>query len=196
MPTSLQALKTALARNAPTGQEPRWNDLLGELVSATSSPLTPEVERLLLAILRFEGELQLDETSEMPHSMPPEEMLKSLNVQALGDWTGTLFLVTMRRLEATSTSAAFASVVRAVIQRIRRSSEQSHDLEEVAETSYERPSKPRKTMLFPYDTQSAVLGMTQEDPDKGQLLIRPLRQERGLTFLADHSVRRKEKQLA
>src|SRR5229473_3182447 len=100
MPSKLDSLRIALALNELRGQKPGWTDVLGELLAATYSPLTPEVERLLLAILRFEGELQLDESSELPHGMSPEEMLKSLAVQALGEWTGNHYLPTYRRLAA------------------------------------------------------------------------------------------------
>src|SRR5207253_2923533 len=117
MPLPLHNIKSALARIAPAGHEPRWNDVRAELLSATSGPLRPEVEPLLLAILRFEGELQLDEASEMPHRMSPENMLKSLAVQAQGRWTGTSYLPTMRRLAATA-PPALSCVIRGVIQKV------------------------------------------------------------------------------
>jgi hypothetical protein len=105
-----------MARSAPIGQEPKWAEIRAELFSATSHSLSPEVERLLLSILRFEGELQLDESSEMPHRMSPESMLKSLAVQVLVQATGVLYLPTLRRIEATATPAV-SNVIRAVIQK-------------------------------------------------------------------------------
>jgi hypothetical protein len=106
-----------MARNAQAGKEPRWNDVRAELLSVASCPLRPEVERLLLDILKFEGELQLDESSEMPHRMSPENMLKSLAVQALARWTGAHYLPTLRRIEATA-PPALSTVIRAVIQKV------------------------------------------------------------------------------
>lgn len=119
MENELQAIRTAMSGSAAPGQEPRWGDLLGEIVAATSSGLTPEVERLLLEILRFEGELQLDENSPMTHRMPPEKMLKVLALRALGKWTGTRYLTTIRQIEATARPASFACAVRGVIDKIR-----------------------------------------------------------------------------
>ena len=121
MPSELRAIRTALARSAPAEQEPKWGELLGEFVAATSSPITAEVERLLLEILRFEGELQLDENSPMTHRMPPEKMLKSLALKALAKWTGATYLPTMRRLEATAKPASFACAVRGVIEKLAAS---------------------------------------------------------------------------
>jgi hypothetical protein len=133
MPASLENIKTAMARSARPGNVPRWRDLQADFIAATSSPLSAEVERLLLAILRFDGELQLDEASEMPHRMSPENMLKSLAVQALGRWTGATYLPTMRRLEATATPASFACVVRAVIQKVISGKGKPRHVEAVAE---------------------------------------------------------------
>jgi len=106
-----------MAHSYPTGQEPAWGYLLSELVHATEESLAPEDEQTLLDILHFEGELQLDETSEMPHSMSPESMLKSLSMQILGKWTGTKHLAEIRRFEVPP-PASLACIARAVIERI------------------------------------------------------------------------------
>jgi hypothetical protein len=49
--------------------------------------------------------------------MSPENMLKSLAVQALGRWTGADYLPTMRRIEATA-PVVLSSVIRAVIEKV------------------------------------------------------------------------------
>jgi hypothetical protein len=118
MSNALRAIRTALAGSAPAGQEPKWGELLSEFVAATSSQITAEVELLLLEILLFEGELQLDESSPMTHRMSPEKMLKSLALKALRKWTGATYLLTMRRLEATAKPASFACAVRGVIEKV------------------------------------------------------------------------------
>src|SRR4051794_21481396 len=117
MPAALQNIRAAMTSGASQGAAPRWDDLRAELFSAVSSPLTLEVERLLLAILSFEGELQLDETSPMPHRMSPENMLKSLAVQYLGRWTGARYLRRMQWL-LTTAKPALACMVRGVIQQV------------------------------------------------------------------------------
>jgi hypothetical protein len=77
MPSAFQTIKTAMERSAPDGQEPKWWELCSEFgMVVTSSTITDEVKSLLLEILRFDGELQLDEKSPMPHCMSPEKMLK------------------------------------------------------------------------------------------------------------------------
>ena len=80
MPTEFQCLRRAIVGAAPAGGY-RWEELLADLWPALSSPVTPEGEHLLLEIVRFGGQLQIDPSSETPHSMAPEEMLKSLAIQ-------------------------------------------------------------------------------------------------------------------
>ena len=162
MRESLQSIRTAMEHSASQGSEPRWKDVQEELLVATSSPPSPEVERLLLAILRFQGELQLDEESEMPHRMSPENMLKSLAVQSLGRWTGATYLMTMQQVQATVRSAPLASVIGATIQRLGQMHRRSPDLEVVAVTDYEEASQTRS---------------------------RPLGYERDMTFWADRPSR-------
>ena len=111
----MKNIKTAMAGNAPAGQEPKWFDLLGELERATG--ITPETEKMLVEILQFEGRLQLDEKSEFPHSMSPDEMLKSCAVQSLGAFTGGRYLQIMEQLEVKA-SASLACIIRAVKENI------------------------------------------------------------------------------
>jgi len=114
---AFQALRSAMNASLPAGSSGRWGDLMMELWPAISSPLTVETERVLLEILRFEGRLQIDLSSEMPHSMPPEDMLKSLAIQALARWTGLAHLQEMHRVDLTTTSASLSSLITDVIER-------------------------------------------------------------------------------
>jgi hypothetical protein len=170
MPSALLVLKRVIQPSLTAAKEEyRWEDILAAMRAVISAPLSSGAEHLLLSVLRFDGRIRLDASSEVPHSMPPEDMLKSLAVQALAKWTGPTYVRAMQRLQATATSPALTSVIRAVIQRMGQPRKQTDDLEEVAETSYEDPSNVR-------------------------LQIRPVRQERGLTFWADRPVRRRELQ--
>jgi hypothetical protein len=45
--------------------------------------LSDESEAILRDVLAFKGRIALAEGSELPHAMPPEEMLKAQVVQAL-----------------------------------------------------------------------------------------------------------------
>jgi len=69
-------IKIALNHWAAPGEEPKWYSLMSEML-AMGFPLTEEEKTLIEEILKFEGELQLDEESEMPHRMSPENMLKN-----------------------------------------------------------------------------------------------------------------------
>ena len=102
-------------RRAPAGGY-RWEELMADLWPALSSPLTGEGERLLLEVIRFKGGCDY-RSSEMPHSMPPEDMLKSLAIQALARWTGLAHLREMQRVQLTTQSSALASLVGDVIQK-------------------------------------------------------------------------------
>jgi hypothetical protein len=171
MANALQLITEAI-RTGPGagGAEYHWQDLLAALQSVISAPLSSDAEHLLLSLLRFDGQLRLDATSEFPHSMPPEDMLKSLAVQALGKWAGLTHLREMERVQATTPSPALECVVRAVIQQARRSEKFKIDEpEEVAESSPERsrPTVPR------------LLG-----------------RDRGMSFLPGRRVRRRDLQPA
>jgi len=117
---------------------------MAELWPVISSPLTSEGERLLLDIICFEGRLQLAVSSELPHSMPPEDMLKSLAIQALGRWTGLAHLHEMQEVQRTTPSSSLSSLVHDVIQQALETAgkQQKHSaLEEFPENSSEAASR-------------------------------------------------------
>jgi hypothetical protein len=117
--TNEQQLLEAALSGSPTAQiEYHWEDLLMAMQAVISAPLNCEAERALLAVLRFDEKLWLSESSEFPHSMSPEDMLKSLAAQALGKWTGGTHLIELKRVEATARSPVLASIIRAVIRRL------------------------------------------------------------------------------
>src|SRR5262249_15148050 len=60
----------------------------------------------------------LDSTSEFPHSMSAEEMLKSFAVQALGRWTGTSYLSAIQRVHASARSPILSAIARKVMQQV------------------------------------------------------------------------------
>ena len=115
------------------GPEPSWGDVMGELWPIISSPLSLDGERLLLDIIKHHGRLCLTETAELPHSLPPEEMLKSLAVQALARWTRLTYLTELQRLELTASSQALRSTVRAVIETARAARQRDADADAISE---------------------------------------------------------------
>jgi hypothetical protein len=170
--TALQILRHALAGNVPLRHEFLWQDLFAAMVSVTSSAPTSHVERLLLDILRFDGKLQLTPNSEMPHSMTPEEMLKSLALQALGRWTGLTYLREMQRVQATAVSPALVSTARAVIQRARLATPRENEWETIREIFAEE--QPGEGSRSPHVIQKVT----------GHMIAR----DRGMTYLTDQQI--------
>lgn len=119
----------------------QWEDVLAELEVVLAQPLTPKAEKLMLGLLRFEGELRLTESSELPHSMSPEDMLKSFAVQWLSKKTGLTHLPEMQRVEATAQSPVLASIVRSAIKKAPQIQPRPAGLEVVADVRVR--SKPK-----------------------------------------------------
>ena len=117
MPDAVQLLRQVVADVDSMGRAYRWSEVLAAMEEVVSVPPTPEVERILLAVLRFSGGVHLDTTSELPHSMSAEEMLKSLAIQALGRWTGTSYLSEMQRVGASARSPLLSGIARKVMQQ-------------------------------------------------------------------------------
>lgn len=125
----VQVLTNALAAEGQEKVACAWEELLAAVQEVTSAGLTREVERLLVAALRFEGRFRLTSTSGRPHRLSPEDMVKSLAIQALGRWGAAAHLPEIERIESTARSPGLASVARATAQRLRRSPEQSAPVE-------------------------------------------------------------------
>lgn len=110
------ALERAMGHARASGPDPSWGEIMGELWPVISSPLSSDGERLLLNVIRHRGRLHLADAEGLPHSLPPDEMLKSLAVQALARWTGLTYLMELRQLELAAPSSALRSSVRAVVR--------------------------------------------------------------------------------
>lgn len=123
--------------------EYRWEEILDAVEAVFAGPFNWEAERVMLAVLRFDGRLRLSESSELPHSMPPEDMLKSFAIQWLAKETGLTHLLEMQRVEATTASPVLASLVRAAIRGAAPPKLPTSELAIVAEV---RPS-PRRELI-------------------------------------------------
>lgn len=108
---------------AQAGEVCHWGDVHAALEKLASAPPSPATEKALLGVLRFEGRIHLTPSSELPHSMSPEEMLKSLSIQVLGKWTGLTHLAEMQRIQTTAVSPVLSGIARAVIRRARQSTD-------------------------------------------------------------------------
>ncbi len=116
MTEALVYLNRVISPQQGTGMEFDWEDILGAVDIVFAEPFNRETERVMLAALRFAGPVRLAESSEIPHSMAPEEMLKSFAVQWLARETGLTHLLEMRRVQAMAVSPLLGTAVRAVIQ--------------------------------------------------------------------------------
>lgn len=119
----VRLLNNALAPEGQDGGACAWEDLLAAVQEVTSAGLTQEAEGLLARALRFEGRLRLTPTSGRPHRLSPEDMVKSLAIQALGRWGAVAHLPEIEWIEATARSPGLASVARATAQRLRLAKE-------------------------------------------------------------------------
>lgn len=116
MQEPLTMLRSALEGPAPPSGY-RWGALYGCLRAIISGPPTQEAVGLLVQVLRSKVALPLDASSEPPHSMSHEEMLKSLAVQALVRWTGLTYLQDMRQVQASAESSVLVGMIEAVIKK-------------------------------------------------------------------------------
>ena len=147
MTMAIQQLNQALSEVASDRREYRWENLLIAIEAiASGDALNWEAERVLLQVVRFEGELRLSEDSEPPHSMSPEEMLKSVAIQTLARCTGLTHLLAMQRVEATTASPVLASIVRATIRRATPPKLPASELEVISEI---RPVPRNEVVIGP-----------------------------------------------
>jgi hypothetical protein len=63
----------------------RWHHVLGAL-QAVCGERSSESEAVLRKAATYEGRLRLDEAAGLPHSMSPEDLLRSIALQTLGEW--------------------------------------------------------------------------------------------------------------
>jgi len=187
MPVPLQNTRTAMTRSAPTGYEPRWNDVQSEFFAACASTLSPELERLLLDILNFTGELQLDETSAMPHRMSPENMLKSLAVQLLGRWTGLTHLSEMQRVEMTTASLPLRSMIQAVITRAKTVKSPAHEIDVIAESDPQHAAGEATSDWSSDWSAERVQSATKVGEGFKGVITRPVGKVGGFTFIRDQN---------
>jgi hypothetical protein len=125
MQDPVQFLKHVLAPEGQWRDPYPWEDLLAAVQEVTSAGPSPEVESVLLAALRFEGKFRLTPTSSRPHRLSPEDMMKSLAIQALGKWGRTAHLAEIQRIASAARAPGLAAVARATAQRLRQLPEQN-----------------------------------------------------------------------
>ena len=81
---ALVYLNRIVAGGPGEGGKCRWTDIVAAVRAAADDP-SEDAEAMLRKVLDFEGDLALEEDSSLPHSMAPEDMLRSIAVQALAE---------------------------------------------------------------------------------------------------------------
>jgi len=120
MREALNYLEVVVSSGKGTTEAYQWEDILGAAEIVFAEPFSRDTERVMLAILRLDRRITLAASSELPHSMTPEDALKSVAVQWLARETGLTHLTEMQRVEATAVSPVLASTVRATIRDTAR----------------------------------------------------------------------------
>lgn len=62
-----------------------WHHILG-MMTAVCDERSAAHERVLRSVATFTGKYKIDPSHGLPHSMPPEELLRSLAAQTLASW--------------------------------------------------------------------------------------------------------------
>ncbi len=143
---AVNLLADAIATEGRKVAEYRWEDLLNAVETLFASPFNWATERVMLEVLRFGGTLRLAESSELPHSMCPEDMLKSFAIQWLAKFTGLTHLLEMQRVEAMTASPSLSSIVRATIRAVTPPKLPAKQLELIPEL---RPSPQQAVFIEP-----------------------------------------------
>ena len=73
-----------------------WHHVMAAL-DAVTAERTPAHERVLRRAATFTGKFRLDPRAGMPHSLPPEEMVRSIAVRRLEEWAPRKHAKVIRR---------------------------------------------------------------------------------------------------
>ena len=106
-----QHLRRLLAGGLIEGRRPKWTHALW-LMKTVGDQRSPEAEALLREVARFDGKFLLDEEAGLPHSMSPEDMLRSIAAQTLAGWDRRRHRDVIRRVSSTAGPGLAAAIVR------------------------------------------------------------------------------------
>jgi hypothetical protein len=160
---------------------------MGELWPIISSPLSSAGERLLLDVIHHNGGLRVTETEELPHSLSPDEMLKSLAVQALARWTRLTYLTELQRLELTAASSALQDVIRAVIQTAMAARPEAVEDDAISE---EEPEVDEADEGLLWSVWTYQIPKPKPKPATRRLVARPVRRVGNLTLISGERARK------
>lgn len=104
-------LRRLLAGGLIEGRRPRWTHALW-LMKAVGDQRSPESEALMREVALFNGKFVLDEEAGLPHSMSPEDMLRSIAAQTLAGWDRRRHRDVIRHVAKTAGPGLAGTIVR------------------------------------------------------------------------------------
>jgi len=96
-----------------------WQEIVAAMADITKTQ-TKEAEEILVNLLEFEGQIRLAPQSDIPGLMSPKDILKSLAIQFLSEWTGQKHLMAFKKLADTTESITLAEIAKIHIERLSR----------------------------------------------------------------------------
>lgn len=178
----LRVLQAGIATPGAGESPVRWVDLKAAMQHVMSAPIDWQIEDALLSIVRHRGKINIVQGGELPHSMPPDEMLKALAVQAIVKATGPTHLAELRRVELLTASASLRSVIRAATK-------QAGTAQSPMEKRIVVEAVPRHITVKKVESQDSDWRSTQHEvasvrvPEK-QVIRRAIYKQGGLSYLA------------
>ena len=107
-------LRRLLAGGNHQGVRFHWHHVLG-LMQALSVDPSDETEQILVEAATFKAQLLLEPGPGMPHSMPPEFLLRSLAMQLLARRDRKRYRALFRQIARTSPSERLAEMARSYL---------------------------------------------------------------------------------
>jgi len=117
VPNSTELIKELLSPEVVQEKEFMWREIVAAMADMTKKQ-TPQAEEFLVKLLESEEVIRLAPDSDIPGVMPPEDMLKSLAIQALSRWTGRKYVRAFERVYMTTKSPILAGIAKLHVEKL------------------------------------------------------------------------------
>jgi len=114
---SINLMKEILSPKIAKEKEFMWQNIMVSM-RIIGKTHTEETEQLLADLLESEDHIKLSPTSDIPGAMSPEDMLKSLAIQILSEWTGQKYVKIFKKICSSTQSPVLAERIKVYIQRL------------------------------------------------------------------------------
>ncbi len=111
MAVNINTFREVLTGASETSIRFQWSEI-NQLMLDITVTHTQTTEAILRLILMFNGKIPLASGSDLPNLMSPEEMLKSLAIQSLINWTGAKYRSDFERVLVSAQSPALIRIIR------------------------------------------------------------------------------------